>query len=215
MTRPAEILLSEGLLLAELNHRVANTFQIVGSLLAREAAASVHREAADVLLKADAQLQAFALLHEALRHGGPAGGAPATLCACDFLVRLCEHLEMACLKARGLTLTVRALGTMPLREQTCRGLGLIVTELVLNAVKHAFRDREGGRIEVALRRGALPGEAVLCVQDDGLGMAVLYAAPGRGLGFVDILARSIGGASTCRTGSAGTCTTVTFRELPV
>lgn len=89
-------------------------------------------------------------------------------------------------------------------------LGLIVNELVTNAVKHAF-GREGGRIAIGFAPG--PDEGVLTVADNGRGLQP--PRPGSsGTGLIESLTRQIGGALTLDSGDNGTLVTVRFPLQP-
>lgn len=73
--------------------------------------------------------------------------------------------------------------------------GLTVNELITNAIKHAFKGRDSGEIEVALVRGP-PGEATLSVSDDGIGLVDDFdigTSTTLGLQLVFMLADQIGG----------------------
>lgn len=87
-------------------------------------------------------------------------------------------------------------------------LGLIVNELVTNAVKHAF-GREGGRIAIGFASGSDEGEGVLTVADNGRGLQA--PRPGSsGTGLIESLTRQIGGALALDSGDNGTLVKVRF-----
>jgi two-component sensor histidine kinase len=89
-------------------------------------------------------------------------------------------------------------------------LGLIVNELVTNAVKHAF-GREGGRIAIGFAAG--PDEGVLTVADNGRGLQP--RRPGSsGTGLIESLTRQIGGRLALESGDNGTLATVRFPLQP-
>ena len=89
-------------------------------------------------------------------------------------------------------------------------LGLIVNELVTNAVKHAF-GREGGRISIGFVPG--PDEGVLTVADNGRGLQP--PRPGSaGTGLIESLTRQIGGRLAVESGETGTLVTVHFPLQP-
>ena len=84
---------------------------------------------------------------------------------------------------------------IPLPIDTAVPCGLLVNELITNAVKHAFNGRDGGEIEVALVRSA-PGEATLSVSDDGIGIPDdfdIAGATSLGLQLASMLADQAGG----------------------
>jgi two-component sensor histidine kinase len=87
-------------------------------------------------------------------------------------------------------------------------LGLIITELVINALKHAFPEHRRGVIIVDYRSDGQ--KWTLSVKDDGVGMPVgeLKAKPGLGTGIVEALGRQLGGQITVVDASPGTAFTL-------
>ena len=84
-------------------------------------------------------------------------------------------------------------------------LGLITTELVINAVKHAFPDRSSGRILVNYL--AVDGSWGLSIADDGVGLPAQrdeHRSGGLGTGIIEVLARQLGGWIEVTTGTQGT-----------
>ena len=83
-------------------------------------------------------------------------------------------------------------------------LGLVVTELVINALKHAFPDGRGGTIRVSYHQRG--GDWTLSVQDDGAGMARdrKEPKPGLGTGIVEALTAHLGGKLQVTTSHKGT-----------
>ena len=91
-------------------------------------------------------------------------------------------------------------------------LGLIVTELVINALKHAFPDDRQGRISVDY--GSSAGEWALAVTDDGVGMPKGSEAPkaGLGTGIVKALARNLKGDIQVNDTGPGTAVTISHKD---
>jgi len=90
-------------------------------------------------------------------------------------------------------------------------LGLIVTELVINALKHAFPDERTGLIVIDYHSG---GDGwTLCISDNGVGMQIGNDAPkaGLGTGIVEALVKKLEGE--IRVGDAGPGTVVTIRHV--
>jgi len=88
-------------------------------------------------------------------------------------------------------------------------LGLITTELVINAVKHAFPDRSSGRILV--NYVGVDGSWGLSIADDGVGFpAQRDEAPsgGLGTGIIEVLARQLGGRVQVTTSARGTTVSI-------
>jgi two-component sensor histidine kinase len=118
-----------------------------------------------------------------------------------YLARLCDGL------ARPDNVQVVSTideASVPLRVAV--RLGLIVNELVTNALKHAFGGR-GGRITIGFTLS--DGEGVLTVADNGQGLQA--PRPGSsGTGLIESLTRQIGGRLAIESGSTGTAVTVRF-----
>jgi two-component sensor histidine kinase len=86
-------------------------------------------------------------------------------------------------------------------------LGLIVTELVINALKHAFPQDRSGKISVDYR--AQGQDWNLSVRDDGIGMGDSAAKAGLGTGIVEALARNLQSDISVTDANPGTLVTVT------
>lgn len=91
-------------------------------------------------------------------------------------------------------------------------LGLIVTELVINALKHAFPDDRPGRISVDYSSSG--GKWTLVVADDGVGMPKGSEAPqaGLGTGIVEALARNLNGDIQVNDTGPGTAVTISHKD---
>lgn len=91
-------------------------------------------------------------------------------------------------------------------------LGLIVTELVINALKHAFSDEQAGNI--AIDYAAAGKDWTLTVADDGMGISDGTDAPkaGLGTGIVEALARHLDGEMELTDANPGTRVTISHRE---
>ena len=100
----------------------------------------------------------------------------------------------------------------PLPVDRAIPLGLIVNELVTNAVKYAFPSETKGTVVVTLKR--IPGELRLTVADDGQGADPRRADSGLGGRLVDTFARQLGGQVARESGNTGTivCLTLPSRE---
>ena len=91
-------------------------------------------------------------------------------------------------------------------------IGLIVNELVTNAVKYAFPGDTKGTVLVTLKRA--PGELRLTVADDGQGVDPRRADSGLGGRLVEGFAQQLGGLVERESGNKGTsvCLTLPSRE---
>jgi two-component sensor histidine kinase len=190
------------LFVGELAHRVCNEYAAVISRVELAAARATSNEAKATLEQTAERLNDFANVHRALR-------MPAEDCAelSDYLENLCRALSRSRLHDEGIELTLVE-ERVVLSAERCWHVGLIVSELVTNAAKHAFEKR-GGRIRVEIR---VERDRVLCcVMDDGKWK---HRRPGRGTKITDALASRIGGKLVRDFGPCGTAVTLIFpREV--
>jgi two-component sensor histidine kinase len=175
-------------LLQDTNHRIGNSLATVSSLLGLQLARSGSDEVRSALEAAQGRVHAIASAHRRLRLGADL----ETTDAADFLAAVVDDLATAVPADKPIRFHQEFTGmVIPARDATT--LGIVVSELVTNAVKHAFEAGKGGNIWIRFLRSE-EGAPELKVEDDGLGLS--DAGPsGTGLGAVIIkqLARQFGG----------------------
>lgn len=172
----------------ELNHRVKNNLAIVSGMLSTQARVA-EPTASEQLLKAVARVHSIADLHASLykthqtRH--------VDLGA--YLPELCENLARSLVADERIAIRVEA-PSFTTSVDHAVPLGLIVSELVTNAVKYAYPSDESGEILVSLAREK--AGASLVIQDFGRGLAGAEAEDtGTGLGsrLVRSMVSQVGG----------------------
>ena len=169
-----KLLEERGVLLQEMQHRVANSLQIIASVLLLKARAVSSEESRLHLQDAHDRVMSIAAVQDHLQ---PSSGQVDVQ---PYLVKLCDSLASSMMRGgRGLTLHVDADPDF-ISSQQATSLGLIVTELVINSLKHAFPGDIGGRVEVAYRHMTTGWS--LAVRDDGVGMSPPDAVKKVGLG---------------------------------
>lgn len=178
---------AEGLVLAlrELDHRTRNNFQLAGALLhlhgSRHEDARVRQE----LERAANRLNSIAMIHANLS-GGRSDVSHVVLS--EYLDEICDHLRSG-LTREGIYISTD-LAPLPVSHDCALHLGLIVNELVVNALKHAF---PGGAGWIAISARADGRDLVVRVSDNGVGLAPSApSASGIGGKLVDLLAHRIG-----------------------
>lgn len=176
------------LLLRELNHRVANNFQMVGSLLQLQAKGA-QGEARAAL---ESALNRVMSISQAHRNLYVFGEDVARVDMKAYLEDLCHNLAQALLLGEIVVLDCRADPAQMDRDRAV-AIGLVVNELVTNAAKHAFADGAPGRIQVVFE-GRGEGWR-LSVSDNGKGLPKDFARARKGLGrgLVEAFARQAGG----------------------
>jgi two-component sensor histidine kinase len=194
------------MLAQEIDHRVMNSLQFISSLLSMQSRAAGPGETARQLSMAANRVTAVAQVH---RHiFGHADGAAVE--AAEYLGRLCHDLVGILDAKNPAEISVEAEVAIPVAALT--PIGLIVNELVTNAVKHG-----ASPIVVALR-ATTAGGALLSVTDCGPGLMPGFdPAASRGLGMKVVLALAgqLGGRLTAVTGAKGrgACFTVALPRL--
>jgi two-component sensor histidine kinase len=188
----AGLLQQKDTLLQEMQHRVANSLQIIASILSLKARTVQSEETRLHLEDARQRVMSVAAVQQQLlasRHGEPIEIGP-------YLSRLCEALAASMTDdSRPISWQVQAeAGTASSAE--AGSLGLIVAELVINAFKHAFvGDRAAGQLVVAYE--AADTNWRLTVSDNGIGTPQLHPGsdrtiPGLGTIIVEALAKQLG-----------------------
>lgn len=192
------------LFLEEFDHRVKNNFAVVASLLELQRRRSDDPGTQEALGIALSRVESIARAHRHLYRGGSTANVEMR----DYLADLCAALADALFLHGTIQLRCSA-DAAPMPRDRAVSIGLVVNELVTNAVKHAFTGRDRGTITVEFRKTATG--ATLTVTDDGGGLPPpREAADDSGLGskLVEAFARQAGG--TLRTDSDPTGTRVTL-----
>jgi two-component system, sensor histidine kinase PdtaS len=187
-------------LLQELQHRVANSLQIIASVLMQSARRVQSEETRVHLQDAHSRVMSIAMLQKQL-----AVTELETVQLQTYFADLCRSIAASMIgEPDKLRLEVVADKTVT-NSDVSVSMGLIVTELVINAIKHAFPDQtDGGRIVVSF--AADEGAWLLTVSDTGVGMPVgkHVGKPGLGTGIVDALAKQLEASVTVFNENPGT-----------
>jgi two-component sensor histidine kinase len=188
-------------LLKEVHHRVKNNLQVVASLLRLQAEKFENSELANALRESQNRVESMALIHEQLYGTDDLREVDLAQHASLLLTNLFDSYGVDPERIAGWV------AVEPTRLGVDRAIpaGLILNELISNALKHAFPDGRTGslRIEGGLRSG----NVVLTVRDDGAGMrdeGVLRKPKSAGLEIVNILTRQLKGAIDVSSGRGTT-----------
>ena len=195
-------------LLAEMSHRVANSLQIIASILLLKARSVQSAETREHLEDAHRRVMSVAALQQQLK----ATGNGEKVDVCEYLTKLCETLTSSMIREKKLiTLEVTAENGFVLSEWAV-SFGLIVTELVINALKHAFPPHiTAGHI--AVKYSFADSDWTLAIVDNGCGMPNGTAAKSTGLGsaIVKALAQQLDAEVELVSTGAGTSVAIIHR----
>lgn len=192
------------LLLEEIQHRVANSLQIIASVLLQSARKAQSNESRDHLRDAHSRVMSIAMLQKHLSTATVDNVVLST-----YFKDLCMSIGASMISDPDrLSLTTHVDDSI-VDPDTSVSLGLIVTELVINSLKHAFPGRmQTGSITVDYKSD---GDAwTLIIADDGIGMPENAddRKPGLGTGIVEALAAQLQATVTITDQLPGTKVTI-------
>lgn len=197
------------MLLAEVDHRVKNKLAILSSLLALQKQESENIEVKSALSKAVGRVHSLSKAYESLRYDNLDNIAVVDMR--EFLNRLVGSLREA-LTLDGRIELIVAAEPCQLSRDRAGAIGLLVNELVTNAVKHAFVDRDKGTIKVELC--TVSDGAVLKISDDGIGLPDIIRDGAQGTQFLNAFAQMAKGELDSETGEHGTLYICRLQETP-
>jgi two-component sensor histidine kinase len=180
------------LMLSEIHHRVKNSLQVVSSLLNLEAARISDPAVSEMLMTTQNRVRSMALIHQTLYQSRDFAQVDFHAFLQSFVPTLVQsysiHPEEISLEFHVCQAHLPIDAAVP--------CGLIVNELISNALKHAFPNRRRGRILISFAHPA-GRPAVLTVEDDGVGLPADFSfeqSETLGVQLVWMLAGQLGGS---------------------
>jgi len=193
------------MLLVEVNHRAKNSLAIAASLLAIQGRRQPDPAVRALFEEAQDRLNAMARVHDLLSKSEKAQRVDVSAYVAD----LCQALTPITENDDRIRLEAKMEDAILVDADTAVPLGIVLTELITNAVKYAFPAPRSGTILVQARRSQ-PGWIELVVRDDGIGMSSLREGS-LGYGLVRSLVQQIRGEIDVRS-DAGLTVTISFPE---
>lgn len=194
-------------LLAEANHRIANSLSLVAALarqqlggLKDDNATLAASEVRGLLLQLAGRIDAVSRLHRMLSQGE----SEKPIDIGGYLQQVASEAVASMAKPDRVVLHFATELGCRVPPERALHIGLIVVELVVNSIKHAHPAGIQGHIEIRCRRD--PGAIVVDVTDDGVGLPEVFdekAGAHAGLRLVNALARQIGASVRFESGGLG------------
>ncbi|HCL04877.1 MAG TPA: hypothetical protein DHW64_02470 [Chitinophagaceae bacterium] len=183
------------ILLREIHHRVKNNLQVVSSLLNLQAASITDTKAIDALMASQKRVKAISLIHQNLY----AFEDLSTISFTSYIQELYNDLRQLYNKGNIELICTAATEQLEFDIERSVPLGLILNEVLTNALKYAFEGREQGTITISCTSDAEKLLTII-VADNGIGLSVPFEDHISGsLGFRIIreLTRQLKGTVSC------------------
>ncbi|MBA7583172.1 putative sensor histidine kinase pdtaS [subsurface metagenome] len=197
-------------LLAEIHHRVKNNMQIITSLLSLQSKDIEDERALSLIRNCEDRIGAMSLVHEKLYLSEDLSRIDFS----DYITSMAARLfQVHRVDSRVVSFSSHIRDAL-FNIETAIPLGLIINELISNAMKHAFPEGEKGNIAVELTQNTKTEEYTLTVTNDGIGFPeeIDYQNPETfGLQLVNMLTEQLSGTVELDR-SRGTSFRITFKE---
>ncbi|AEJ18928.1 PAS domain S-box protein [Gracilinema caldarium] len=210
------LLEEKSLILKEVHHRIKNNMAMIVSLLTLQADAIQDPVDRDALSSAAGRVQSMMLLYEQLYTGDLVGFAKAN----EYIPALVQDILDNTREVKRITPNF-SIANVEMNFKTLQYLGILINELVTNAIKYAFRERNDGSITIDLHRDG--DFYVLVVADNGCGLPLASVKTGKssqkeqaphdgfGMTLVRLLVEQLQG-NVHITSHQGTTVTLRFKE---
>jgi two-component sensor histidine kinase len=199
------------ILLKEVHHRVKNNIQIISSLLNLQARYIKDREAQEIIKDSRNRIESMALIHEKLFRSKDL----ANIDFYSYINEITSYLFHSYAKSRSQIDLKINIGSVDLGIDKAIPLSLMINELVVNSLKHAFPNGRKGEIVIELDK-IDDGKLKLIFADNGVGFPPTVKFPqahSLGLQLIQSLAAQIIGNIELTTDAQGTIFRITFSEL--
>ncbi|PIB39519.1 sensor histidine kinase [Maribacter sp. 4G9] len=178
------------LLLKEIHHRVKNNLEMVKSLISLQSAQLEDSATKDAMIASQNRVQSMGIIHQKLYQGTNLGSIEMK----DYFINLGEGI-LDSFNAEDKVKIACAMDNLELDVDTAVPIGLIVNELLTNALKYAFPKNKKGEIEIMLTKPDVDTLS-LKVTDNGIGKTTGQPAQGTGFGsqLIHLLTQQLNGS---------------------
>lgn len=203
--RLSKLVAEREMLMVEVNHRAKNSLAIAAALLGIQGRRHADQTVKTLFEETQDRLHAMARVHDLLSKSESSQQVDVA----TYVTDLCEALKSMTDYDDRIRLETRAEKGVLVHADTAVPLGIVLTEIITNAVKYAFPAPKSGTILAQARRRE-PGWIELVIQDDGVGMSH-FREGSLGYGLVRSLVQQIRGEIDIRT-DAGVTVTISFPD---
>lgn len=197
------------LFLQETHHRVKNSLAQVSGLLQLQMMEVNDEKYSQLIKDATNRIHSMSLIHQALYDTEEYSNISLE----EYLQKLCTIIHRSFNdKENGIAMNFK-LSKCSAGSQQATTLGLITTEILINAYKHAFKDRERGTIAISLEQ---QGEKLLlCIEDDGIGLPPNSSSRKKSLGMklIHQLSQQINADLSIKSDDRGTAFSLLFEPV--
>jgi two-component sensor histidine kinase len=202
-----DLLQEKAFLLQEVQHRVANSLQIIASVLLQSARNVQSEETRLHLQDAHSRVMSIATVQKQLA-SSQAGAVKLQ----PYLTQLCQSLGASMIRDHNLQSIEVSSDESSVGADVSISLGLIVTELVINALKHAFPESRSGKIMVGYHSKG--PNWTLSIGDNGIGMPeAAVTSAGLGTSIVEALARQLKASVKVTDHAPGTTVSIIHTQI--
>lgn len=199
------------MLIREIHHRVKNNLQIISSLLSMQARGLTDEKSRLPFMESENRVRTMSKIHEMLYNSGDFLSINTPLYVSSLATQLMQSFRID--KSRvSIQLEVE---NIPMGINTMIPFGLILNELISNALKYAFPDNRMGELKISFHDQG-DDMRMLSVKDNGAGLPdgiELKSSNSLGMNIIKALTSQINGALCVRNGS-GVTFSIIFREEP-
>ena len=203
--RLTKLVAEREVLLAEVNHRAKNSLAIASALLGIQGLRQPDRAVKALFEEAQDRLHAMAQVHDLLSKSESSQRVDVA----TYVTDLCEALRSMTENDERIRFEAKVEEGILVDADTAVPLGIVLTELITNAVKYAFPSPRSGTILAQAQRSQT-GRVEVVIRDDGIGISH-FREGSLGYGLVQSLVKQIRGEIDIRSG-AGLTVTISFPD---
>lgn len=175
-------------LIQEVHHRVKNNLQLTSAMLKMQLNSISDEDKKEILKETSRRINAMSLVHEMLYNKD----SSEYVILKEYLIELTEKLkELVSNKSKPIIFDLHLNDEIKFNTEQSVAIGMITSEIVSNAIKHAFYDTAEPKITIHLEKGFDKGSLIFTIKDNGSGIGKSNKKRGLGTRLIDIFARQM------------------------